>query len=201
MKVIHIPGLPPMYTNTYMIFSQGGKAAVVDPAGGVQDYQKALEQEGATLAYIFLTHGHFDHVGSVVRLAQATGATVVMDTADAQGNQYYPLTPDVIQAGYKEGEPYRLDELEISCYQTPGHTPGSWCLYCQGYLFTGDTLFSGSIGRTDLPGGDMNQMDRSLEKLAALPLGEDTKVLPGHESFSTLGQEKKYNYYLRQFAR
>ena len=201
MKVIQIQGLPPMYTNTYMIFSQEGKAAVIDPAGAVEDYQQALAQEGATLAYIFLTHGHFDHVGSVKTLAEKTGATVVMDSADAQGNQYYPLTPDIIGAGYREGEPYQLGELKISCYQTPGHTPGGWCLYCQGYLFTGDTLFSGSIGRTDLPGGNMAQMNQSLQKLAALPLGEDTKVLPGHESLSTWGREKKYNYYLRQFVR
>lgn len=201
MRVKQIPGLPPMYTNTYMIFSRGGKAAVIDPAGALEEYKEALEENGASLAYIFLTHGHFDHVGTVAALAKATGAIVVMDTADAQGNQYYPLTPDLIGAGYEEGKPCHLDELEISCWHTPGHTPGSWCLYCEGYLFTGDTLFCGSIGRTDLPGGNMAQMNRSLEKLAGLPLADDTEVLPGHESLSTLGEEKKYNYYLRHFAR
>lgn len=200
MKVIQIQGLPPMYTNTYMIFSQGGKAAVIDPAGSVAEYQQALEKNGATLAYIFLTHGHFDHVGSVKALAKATGAVVVMDSADAQGNQYYPLTAQDLTRGYKEGETFLLDEVEISCWHTPGHTRGSWCLYCQGHLFTGDTLFSGSIGRTDLPGGDMGQMRQSLARLAALPLDPETQVLPGHEACSTLGEEKKYNYYLRHFA-
>lgn len=200
MKVIQIQGLPPMYTNTYMIFSQGGKAAVIDPAGSVAEYQQALEKNGATLAYIFLTHGHFDHVGSVKALAKATGAVVVMDSADAQGNQYYPLTAQDLTRGYKEGETFQLDEVEISSWHTPGHTQGSWCLYCQGHLFTGDTLFSGSIGRTDLPGGDMGQMRQSLARLAALPLDPETQVLPGHEACSTLGEEKKYNYYLRHFA-
>lgn len=200
MKVIQIQGLPPMYTNTYMIFSQGGKAAVIDPAGSVAEYQQALEKNGAALAYIFLTHGHFDHVGSVKALAKATGAVVVMDSADAQGNQYYPLTAQDLTRGYKEGETFQLDEVEISSWHTPGHTQGSWCLYCQGHLFTGDTLFSGSIGRTDLPGGDMGQMRQSLAKLAALSLDPDTQVLPGHEACSTLGEEKKYNYYLRHFA-
>ena len=89
-----------------------------------------------------------------------------------------------------------IDELTFKIYHTPGHTPGSVCLGCGNLLFSGDTLFAGSCGRTDLPGGNVRAMQQSLALLAGLPLPDDTQVLPGHESFTTLGRERRSNPYL-----
>lgn len=197
MKIYQIAGQPPMYTNTYLVISEGGHAAVIDPAGYFENYQQALEKHHARLTHIFLTHGHYDHVAVTARLKQEYGAAVYMDPADAQGNQLYPLSADVVDHEYREKAAIPLDELEFVPYYTPGHTRGSWCIYCKGYFFTGDTLFCGSIGRTDLPGGNMETMEASLTKLALLPYADETYVLPGHDVTSTLGQERRHNYYLR----
>ena len=100
-------------------------------------------------------------------------------------------------SGYEEGGVVRVDEMEFTVWHTPGHTPGSVCLLCGGYLFTGDTLFAGSIGRTDLPGGSSRQMEDSLRKLAGLPIPEGAQVLPGHGDLSTFGEELKHNWYIK----
>ena len=92
-----------------------------------------------------------------------------------------------------------VDELTFKTWHTPGHTHGSWVILCGDMFFTGDTLFHGSIGRTDLPGGSMMQMEESLQKLLELPVPDKARVLPGHEAFSTMADEKRHNYYLREF--
>ena len=91
----------------------------------------------------------------------------------------------------------KVDEMEFTAWHTPGHTPGSVCLLCGQYLFTGDTLFAGSVGRTDLPGGSTRQMNESLRKLAGLPIPEQAQVLPGHGDLSTFGEELKHNWYIK----
>ena len=106
------------------------------------------------------------------------------------------LTPDVLTDNWPANDELTIDELTFKIYHTPGHTRGGVCLSCYGLLFSGDTLFAGSCGRTDFPGGSMQEMAKSLSLLAELPLPDATKVLPGHEGFSTLGQERSTNPYM-----
>lgn len=196
MKIQHIPGLAPLYTNTFLIVTDAGHGIVVDAAAAPQTYLDALRQEGATLTHILLTHGHYDHVGAVSALRRQTGCKVYLDPADAAGSQMLPLTKDLVDEGWPADGVLTIDELTFRVYHTPGHTPGSVCLVCGNLMFSGDTLFAGSCGRTDLPGGSMVQMQQSLSLLAGLPLSDEVQVLPGHEAFSTLGRERRSNPYL-----
>lgn len=196
MKIQHIPGLTPLYTNTFLIVTDAGHGIVVDAAAAPQTYLDALQQEGATLTHILLTHGHYDHVGAVSALRSQTGCKVYLDPADAAGSQMLPLTKDLVDEGWPADGTLTIDELTFRVYHTPGHTPGSVCLVCGNLMFSGDTLFAGSCGRTDLPGGSMVQMQQSLSLLAGLPLSDEVQVLPGHEAFSTLGRERRSNPYL-----
>lgn len=196
MKIQHIPGLAPLYTNTFLIVTDAGHGIVVDAAAAPQTYLDALRQEGATLTHILLTHGHYDHVGAVSALRRQTGCKVYLDPADAAGSQMLPLTKDLVDEGWPADGVLTIDELTFRVYHTPGHTPGSVCLVCGNLMFSGDTLFAGSCGRTDLPGGSMVQMQQSLSLLAGLPLSDEVQVLPGHEAFSTVGRERRSNPYL-----
>lgn len=196
MKLLHISGPWPLCTNTFLLITEAGHGIAIDPAADPAQYLNPLREAGATLTHIFLTHGHYDHVGAVVALKKQTGAKVMMDPADAQGTQMFPLTKDVIDESWPENGTVTVDELTFRVWHTPGHSQGSVCLACGGCLFSGDTLFASSCGRTDLPGGNPEQMRSSLSLVANLPLPDETKVLPGHESFSTLGQERRSNPYL-----
>ncbi|HIZ47825.1 MAG TPA: MBL fold metallo-hydrolase [Candidatus Gemmiger excrementavium] len=196
MKIQHIPGVPPLYTNTFLVVTEAGHGIIVDPAAAPRTYLEALQQTGANLTHLLLTHGHYDHVGAVADLKKATGCKVYMDPADALGTRMTPLTPDLVDESWPANGELTIDELTFKIYHTPGHTPGSVCLVCGEYMFSGDTLFAGSCGRVDLPGGNARQMQKSLTALAALPLADETQVLPGHESFSTLGQERRTNPYM-----
>ena len=119
--------------------------------------------------------------------------------ADCRGTQLLPLKGS--DSGYEEGEVIPLDELSFTVWHTPGHTEGSVVLLCENYLFVGDTVFQGSIGRTDLEGGDSRKMDESLRKFAALPVPAEAQVLPGHGDFSTFGQEAATNFYIKNALR
>lgn len=194
MNLIHITASAPLFTNTFLILTQAGHGIVIDPAADPEVYLRRLKQEGAQLTHILLTHGHYDHVGAVVELEKQTGAVVYVEPVDTVKPPMFPL-PRIGKA-YPEDGILRIDELEFRIWHTPGHTPGSVCLYCDGVLFSGDTLFAGSCGRVDLPGGSAAEMRRSLSMLAKLPLPGETKVMPGHEYFSTLGEERRQNPYL-----
>lgn len=195
MKAMQIQGSGPFYTNTYLLCTDGGHAVVIDPAASPAAYNEALQREQCTLTHIFLTHGHMDHVGSVEMLRRQWNATVYADPRDCQGSGGYPLAG--CDCTYTDGGTITVDELTFTTWYTPGHSQGSWIILCGNLLFSGDTLFAGSIGRTDLPGGDYDQIMESLKKILRLNLPDDTVVLPGHERQSTMGSEKKYNFYLR----
>ena len=195
MKAYHVVGQAPMYTNTFLLISDAGHGVVIDPAGAASDYNAILEKEGAVLTQILCTHGHFDHVGSATELKQKWGARLWCEGADVEGSQFFPLKE--ADSGYEEGGVIQVDEMTFTVWHTPGHTPGSVCLLCENYLFTGDTLFAGSIGRTDLPGGSTRQINASLRKLAGLPIPADAQVLPGHGEMSTFGAELNNNWYLK----
>lgn len=174
---------------------ENGLAAAVDPAAGAQEYLRLLEQEGARLTHILLTHGHYDHVGAVEELQRKTGAKVWLAPQDACGGELFPFTtPD---NAYADGEEIRVDtDLAFRVIATPGHSAGSVCLLCGGLLFSGDTLFAGDVGRTDLPGGSWDTLRESLKKLC-VAVTENVQVLPGHEEFSTMDRERANNRYLQ----
>ena len=199
MQAFHVPGPAPLYTNSYLLISDAGHGVIIDPAAEPEQYTKLLQEHSASLTAILCTHGHYDHVGSAQELCRSTGAKLYCAAAALRNAQLYPLSQ--ADSGYEEGAAVTVDELAFMVWHTPGHTPGSVVLQCGGYLFTGDTLFQGSMGRTDLPGGSEAEMMDSLRKLAALPLPRETQILPGHGDFSTLGQELDTNYYLRMAQR
>ena len=180
--------------NTYLLFNDAGEALVIDPGYEADAILDALE--GKTLKAIVLTHGHFDHVGAVKELVAETGCEVYIHAAEATlppmmtaGELYYTRT-------YAEGDTVvPISGVELKVLHTPGHTPGSVCLLWGNDLFTGDTLFEGSCGRVDFPGGDPAQMMQSLHRLASFQA--DYRIHPGHGASTTLTREKGYNPYLR----
>ena len=199
MQAFHIPGAAPLYTNTFLLISDAGHAVVIDPAADAQTYDKILKEHHVPLTAILCTHGHYDHVGSAKALQAEWNAKLYCEKADLAGDRMYPLS--AADCGYAEGESIAVDELTFTVWHTPGHTPGSVVLLCGEYLFCGDTLFAGSIGRTDLEGGDSRKMDESLRKFAALPVPAEAQVLPGHGDFSTFGQEAATNFYIKNALR
>ena len=182
-------------TNCYLLF-EGDKAVVIDPGYEADTILRALETLGMSLEAILLTHGHFDHVGAVKELVSETDCAVYIHPAELNlppmitaGQLYYTHT-------YVEGDTISpVSGMELKVLHTPGHTPGSVCLIWKDQMFSGDTLFQGSCGRVDLPGGDPRVMMESLRRLASLEA--EYHVHPGHGSSTTLSAEKRYNPYLR----
>ena len=138
-------------------------------------------------------------MGSAEALRRKYHAVLYCEADDLAGDKMYPLSE--ADHGYAEGQTVTVDELQFTAWHTPGHTPGSVVLLCGEYLFCGDTLFAGSIGRTDLEGGSSDAMNASLRKLAKLPIPRETQVLPGHGEFSTFGEELDNNYFIRSALR
>jgi len=184
------------------------EAVVVDPGDNIPEILSRLHKHGLTLRQIVITHAHIDHVGGAVLLKKATGAPVFLNQHDLgllgameiQAGWLGVPTPEVASpdASADDGLTVGLATLRAEVIHTPGHTPGSICLLFrqQHLLLGGDTLFAGSIGRTDLPGGDGPQILRSLrDRLMVLP--ETTRVLPGHGPDTTIGEEKQSNPFLQ----
>ena len=132
MNIQHFHGVPPLYTNTFLIITNAKHGIIIDAAAEPETYLKALDEAGATLTHILQTHGHFDHVGAVASLKKATGCKVYMDKIDAEGSQLLPLTPDVITDEWPANGELVIDELPFKIYRTPGHTKGGVCLSCYG---------------------------------------------------------------------
>lgn len=198
MKVTHILGAAPLYTNTFLIVTDQKHGILIDAAAEPGTYKKALAEQGATLTHILLTHGHYDHVGAVAALRRETGCKVYLDPADALGNDLYPLKSSDIDEAWPVSGSLAIDELTFTVYHTPGHTPGSVVLALGKLLFCGDTLFAGSCGRTDMPGGSGIRMQQSLSMLAESDLRDDAQVLPGHGESSTLGLERRSNPFMTE---
>lgn len=191
--------------NTYILTADNKNAVVIDPSQ--PRIKEALLQRGLKAAYVLLTHCHFDHVSGIAAL-QADGAEVVCSAeeaklvgteADAFDLAGIPRVEYTVDKTLKDGETVNLSGIEIKTILTPGHTAGCACYLVKTddgeVLFTGDTLFAGSIGRTDLPTGNLKTLRQSLKKLAALTV--DYPVYPGHEESTTLFTEKKRNPFLR----
>jgi glyoxylase-like metal-dependent hydrolase (beta-lactamase superfamily II) len=186
------------------------EAMVVDPGDNIPEILSRLQKHGLTLRQIVVTHAHIDHVGGAAQLRKLTGAPVVMNQQDLgllgmmqmQAGWLGVPTPEVAppDASAEDGLAVGLATLPAQVLHTPGHTPGSICLLFhfndQHLLLAGDTLFAGSIGRTDLPGGDGQQILRSLrERLLVLP--DATRVVPGHGPETTIGEERQSNPFLQ----
>ena len=176
------------------ILSNGSEAIVIAP--GYEPATILDSLEGLTLKAILLTHGHFDHVGAVKELVAETGCEVYIHAAESTMPPMMTAGPLYYTRTYADGDTVApIAGAELTVLHTPGHTPGSVCLLWEQELFAGDTLFAGSCGRVDLPGGDPAQMLQSLNRLASL--NADYRVHPGHGPSTTLSQEKRHNPYMR----
>ena len=197
---IQVLQVPPIGTNCYLLKDDAtGKGAVIDPGGNGAGILAAAAQMGMAPAAILLTHGHYDHTGAVLELLEKhPGLPVYLHPLDAaMMKDIASLVPDIgPTVAYKEGDQVSAGGLTLRVLHTPGHTPGSVTLEIEDVLFTGDTLFCGSCGRTDFAGGSPRDMLASLKRLAELD--GDRKVLPGHDAPSTLAAERKHNCYMLQ---
>lgn len=191
-------------TNCYFLYKEGSQQVVfVDPGDRGADIYEALKRKGLSVAAILLTHGHFDHIWGAQKLRELSGARIYALDAEkvvcqdayvnvsAQAGRKATIDPD---EWLTDGQELSLADISIRVIATPGHTIGSCCYYVEeaGFLIAGDTLFAGSVGRTDFPTGSMSRLIRSIkEKLFLLP--DETKVYPGHGEETTIGAEKLYN--------
>jgi hydroxyacylglutathione hydrolase len=186
-------------TNCYIVTDENTlQCAVIDPGDESNTVLNYLERNHLKCEYILITHGHYDHTMAVKPLANATGATVCMNKKDSNAtitNAPFRFIPPEGTVFYSEGDIIKVGGLEFHVIETPGHTPGGVTLRCENALFTGDTLFSGSCGRTDFPGGDMDELMRSLKKICDIE--GDLEVYPGHMDSSTLERERRFNYYVK----
>lgn len=204
MLNIHCLALGDYQTNCYIVHDDASKTcAIIDPGFFPERILAKVSELGLTVDAILLTHGHFDHVGGVETIVRATGCKLWMSQSDYTqhknpANDYcYPIHDCTFTevSFCEDGETIHAGGLAFTVMETPGHTWGSICYFCGDALFSGDTLFARSIGRTDLPGGDWNTIRDSLERLAELE--GDFTVFPGHGPATTLSTERKFNPYLR----
>ncbi|MCL4426113.1 MAG: MBL fold metallo-hydrolase [Firmicutes bacterium] len=189
--------------NCYLVACPQTRAAVViDPGAAASEIVAAIQSSGFQVRYILNTHGHIDHIGANDAVAQATGAPLLIHEADAtlltdparnlsiySGRALRCQPADQL---LRDGDSLQVGNLLFQVLHTPGHTPGGICLLCQNALFSGDTLFAWSIGRSDFPGGNHQTLIRSIkERLFTLP--DETEVYPGHGERTTIGEEKGSN--------
>ncbi len=198
----------PYQVNTYLAYDEKEKKAfIVDPGGYSKEISKIIEDEGLTLEYIVLTHGHGDHIGGVEQFKEEfKEAKIVASKEEKNLLSNAGLNMSTIVTGkavsidadiwIEDGEKLNCGTSELEFFLTPGHTKGGMVILVGDILFSGDTIFADSIGRTDFPGGSMKELKESIrKKIYTLP--DKTKILPGHMGETTVGHEKMYNPFVR----
>ena len=193
--------------NCFIIWANPPEALVIDPGDNAENISNYLKKQGLRPSAYLLTHGHCDHISGLPVLCREFPATIAIHKSDlkwafSEDNDfppYYGATerPYADIRDLKDNTCYYDAGLNYKVLHTPGHTPGSVSFYFYNNcsLFSGDTLFAGSVGRTDLPGGDARKLQQSIDMLASLP--DATKVYAGHGPYSTISKEKKTNYFMR----
>ncbi|MBU1713182.1 MAG: MBL fold metallo-hydrolase [Proteobacteria bacterium] len=198
----------PIMANCFIVGCEKTReAAVIDPGDEPDKILLTLAGLKLKVKYIINTHGHFDHVGGNKRMKDATGADILIHSLDAPMLGYISQSasawgmnaedsppPDLM---LKDGDEVKFGDITLKVIHTPGHSPGGISLYSDGFVFVGDTLFAGSIGRTDFPGGDFDTLISSIRKKLFV-LGDDVRVFTGHGPETTIGAEKKYNPFAGQ---
>jgi hydroxyacylglutathione hydrolase len=196
----------PLENNCFILADDKSREAfIVDPGDEPERILDFINENKLKVKYIVCTHAHFDHVGAVPETKGETNALVVLhhDDIEIYRNAKYQASffgfeldslpePDILVT---DGDQLSIGSLTFMIIHTPGHTPGGICLYGEGILITGDTLFAGSVGRTDLHGGDTRRLRESAKRL--MVLDDDVRVLPGHGPESTVGFERKNNFFLQ----
>ncbi len=198
MKLYHLSS-GPLRVNTYFLVGEDNRAVVIDSGENYKKVKQVESECGFKIEAVLLTHAHFDHAGNAKKL-QDDGAKIYISKIDALkllnednlssdfGRKFDYLTADYT---FDDGEILKVCDIEIKVLMTPGHTDGSACFLVENMLFTGDTLFLESVGRTDFKTGNRRELVKSVKKLFALE--GDYFVYPGHEEFTTLSHEREYN--------
>jgi glyoxylase-like metal-dependent hydrolase (beta-lactamase superfamily II) len=189
----------PIETNCYVVSDEASRlCAVIDPGDEPSRILDYIEGEDLKCSCVLLTHAHFDHVGAVPEILEETGATLYMNKKDngvaLGGDPNESFDAPEGTRFYSDGDVVEVGGISFKVLETPGHTPGSVCLICGDAIFTGDTLFRDSCGRTDFLLGDSDAMMNSLRRIARL--NGDYEVFPGHMSPSTLERERRMNYFI-----
>ncbi|MCS7113482.1 MAG: MBL fold metallo-hydrolase [Candidatus Bathyarchaeota archaeon] len=196
----------PLATNCYILWCElTRESCIIDPGSEGETIIEKVEGLNLDVAMVLCTHAHFDHIGAASLLRDRFEAKLYIHEADlpyldtysrmAKDFGFASIEIPVPDITLKDDITLRIGGSKLKVIHTPGHTPGSCSIISEGRVFTGDTLFSGSMGRWDLPGGSLEDLKRSLKRLMELPV--DTLVLPGHGPYTTIGREKLYNPFVR----
>jgi hydroxyacylglutathione hydrolase len=185
----------PYQTNCYILACKETlEGVVIDPGDEVFRIVREISRNRIAIRSILITHGHIDHVGGAAELKRITKAPILIHSYDAQALREPP------DGSLQEGMQIQVGTYTLSVIHTPGHSAGGVCFIAPGAVFTGDTLFAGSVGRTDFPGGSHETLLSGVRK-KIFPLADDLRIYPGHGPFSTIGQEKRTNPFFRSHGR
>lgn len=213
--LLEVRAVPPFYKNGFVAGCERTREAVlIDPGDEVDELLAAARDLDVEVRHILLTHAHIDHITGVARAKEAVDAPVYLhrddlflyDSVVQQGAMFgFKVRPQPAPDVFYDGQPIAFGDYEVTVHHTPGHCPGGVCLRigragetASSRLFVGDTLFAGSIGRTDLPGGDYATLMRSITEVL-FPLGDDAIVHPGHGPDTTIGRERKTNPFVLEY--